>query len=298
MFHEIDSLRVFLALCKSSSIRQGADKLNLTQPAISRRVQKLEDELKVKLFKRTAHGIELTDCGDILYHYALKIDNLCSQAIAQIEECSSGRVGEIRIGAGPAWCKYILPKVISTLHQQYPLLKVSLISGLNGTTMAMLAEDKLDLVIGTLQPELDENDVYVYELLRENELKIFASSTHPLCSKNHIELSELSYYPWISLKGSSVGKSVIYNFFLNENIDIPECAVETTSLQAALSIISNNNFLIMLPDLLEVDLAKQDVKPLNINKCIWKFPSGMIYRNNGSKKQLMQLLHKIISEHL
>ncbi|URN97436.1 LysR family transcriptional regulator [Leclercia adecarboxylata] len=296
MFHEIDSLRVFMALCQSSSIRQGADKLNLTQPAISRRVQKLEDELNVKLFKRTAHGIELTECGDILYRYALQIDSLCTQAKTQIEECSTGRVGEIRIGAGPAWCRSILPKVISHLHQQHPLLKISLVSGLNGTTMAMLAEEKLDLVIGTLQPELNDNDTYIYDLLRENELKVFAGQNHPLHNKTKVELGELLYYPWISLTGSSVGNSVLTKLFSKENLQCPKYDVETSSLQAALAIINGNNFLIVLPDLLEADLAKQEVKPLNLQICILKFPSGMIYRNNGSKRQIMQLLNKTISE--
>lgn len=298
MLHEIDSLRVFIALCQSSSIRQGADKLNLTQPAISRRVQKLEEELNVQLFNRTSHGIELTECGEVLYQYATQIDNLCTKAVTEIDEIASGRVGEIRIGAGPAWCRSILPKAISALQLQYPRLKVTLVSGVNGVTMQMLEEDKLDIVIGALQPELDESNIYIYDFIRENETKVFAGVSHPLAAKSRLSMAELLDYPWLSFTGSAVGRAAINDMFDEHKLAHPNYSFETSSLQAAFAIIKENHFLMTLPDFLEDSLKEENMVSLPLCECIWKFPSGLVYRNNGRKHQVITRLKDLISQQI
>lgn len=296
MFQEIDSLRVFLAVCEMQSIRKGAEKLNLTQPAVSRRIQKLEEELNVQLFDRKSHGIELTQFGTTLYQCSTKIHSLCSDTRMAIQEQLTGQVGELRIGAGHAWCNDILPSAIVTMTERFPAMKIELTSGLNGITMKLLSDEKLDVVIGTLEPDYGEPSQFAFTYLKQINMHIYSSTTHPLAGEKDISLSELINHAWISLSGSSIGQHQINRYFENDDIVPPSSVVETTSLQTAIKLLESGKFIMILPDLLGKDLALKNIFPLNLTKELWSFSAGLTYRNNGLKYHIIEKLAKCLRE--
>ena len=296
MFQEIDSLRTFLIVCETKSIRKGAEKLNLTQPAVSRRIQKIEEELNVQLFDRKSHGIELTDFGRTLYSCAEKINSLCNDTLLSIQEQASGKIGELRIGAGHAWCNAILPNAILKMTEYFPETKITLISGLNGTTMKLLENEDLDVVIGTLEPDYGTPSEYSFEFLKTVNMHIYSSDSHNLFNKENISISDLSKQKWITFTGSSIGLYHINHYFNNAKIEPPKSIIETNSLQAAIKLVESGDFIMMLPDLLKKTLDTKNIQPLKLREKLWDFSAGLTYRNNGLKNEAISFLKSTLLE--
>jgi DNA-binding transcriptional LysR family regulator len=126
MIRRIQLLRYFLAVARSGSIRQAAESVHLSQPALTRRIQDLEGDLGVTLFERTPRGMALTRFGEVLLHYAQAIDLSCDFALKEINDLVTRETGELRIGAGPAWTFSLVPDTVALLRKTLPRVKVQL----------------------------------------------------------------------------------------------------------------------------------------------------------------------------
>ena len=93
----------FLTVIAEGSIRQAADKIAISQSALTRRIQDLEEGLGANLFERTSRGMTLTPFGEVLKHHAQLVAITCQYAVSEISELLEGEAGELRISAGPAW---------------------------------------------------------------------------------------------------------------------------------------------------------------------------------------------------
>jgi DNA-binding transcriptional LysR family regulator len=113
-------LRQFLAVAKAGSISAGAQDLAMSQPAVTKAIHRLEDELGVSLFERRARGIALTRFGEALLRHAKLIETEWSFAQAEIGAFRAGHAGRLRIGGGPFFGAALLPRAIARLHESFP----------------------------------------------------------------------------------------------------------------------------------------------------------------------------------
>lgn len=117
---EIRVLKYFLKLCETESITAAAQALNITQPALSRQLVSLEEEVGEKLFVRGKKGITLTDAGYYLYKHATEIINLADKTLLDFPHDSQGISGDLRIGAGESPTIAFTVQVIKKLLQEHP----------------------------------------------------------------------------------------------------------------------------------------------------------------------------------
>lgn len=271
IFRTIDSLRAFLTVSETTSIRKAAEQLCITQPAVSRRIQMLEAELGTTLFKRSAQGIELTDAGKTLYASAKRIEAICNDTRYALDEQSNGVSGHFRVGAGPAWSDFIVPTALANMNVEFPKLNISLIAELNTKTLPLLDQEKLDVVVGTLQPELaPAGSDLAYDFITEVSIKIFARSAHPL-AQGFASENELTAFPWIGFSGSTLGRERTIQFFRSLGIHPPEMSVETSSLHSAFIFLAKDDFLMMLPDTLSAALEPLGIYPIPMVKPVWSY---------------------------
>ncbi|HSV54270.1 MAG TPA: LysR substrate-binding domain-containing protein [Burkholderiaceae bacterium] len=187
------SLRIFEAAASASSFSRAAEVLEMTQSAVSQQIRVLEDEVKTKLFDTQARPVQLTDAGRELLRHARSIlaqVNIATDSLASLE----GQFrGQLHIGAvSPS--NYFVPHLMAAFRQRFPDVRMKLTMSKRDTLLAMLAEHRLDVIIGGFPPS--ETDVEVEAFARHPHCLV-AAANHPLASRRGLEWRELSNEPFI-----------------------------------------------------------------------------------------------------
>ena len=127
MNFDLADLRAFVAVAELSSFRAAADSIHLSQPALSRRVEKLENALGVKLFERTTRSVNLTAVGRDFSRKARSLLDDLESSLLSMHEVAASQLGEVVIACVPSAVYYFLPKVLKEYHEQYPKIRVRII---------------------------------------------------------------------------------------------------------------------------------------------------------------------------
>lgn len=164
---ELKHLEYFLTAASSISLSEAADKLCITQPTLSRCIQKLEAELGNPLFFRVAEGISLTPAGEHLVHGATAIMGLSEQIKKDFDALSRGSTGHVSIGFVGTATHRIMPDVVQGLRQILPKLEVQVYGELTTPKLErMLLENRLNLAI--LRPPIASRSIRLETLSTES----------------------------------------------------------------------------------------------------------------------------------
>ena len=158
-------LRVFAGIAEHGNMREAADALTVTQPALSQQLRLLETKLGVSLFERVPTGMELTPTARELLPRAKAALN----ALRDFEDAASAAVdkpvGTIRFGTSPTIGPYLMPRVISRLHREFPALRIYIREGLPDVQQGELSAGELDMVLSPLP--IEGSRLHVEPLYRE-----------------------------------------------------------------------------------------------------------------------------------
>lgn len=180
----------FLAIANSNSITKAAEQIGITQPALTRSLKQLENELGVALVERRPGGIVLTPAGKILAR-RVKLMNLEYQhALAEISEWTLGGRGRLNIAAGPAWIGWILPPVIAEFQSVYPDVRVTLTGGGVELQLEQLLSGEVDVVCGPV--DFPAHAEMVTEPLTRLRHSIIAREGHPLANRQIVPPREIA----------------------------------------------------------------------------------------------------------
>jgi len=188
-------LRHFLAVYDSGSLGQAAEEIHLTQPAVSKSIHQLEDELNVQLFERTPMGVVPTVFGEALSLHARLIQSELRNAKAELQRLKGASEGHVRVGIGPSSAPYLLPEVTRALHAGHEGVQLTVIEGLRGQLIPSVRRGELDMAVGTW-PAVNEKGL-VSETLAHDSVCVLVRGEHPLAGEGRVELGPLLEYPWI-----------------------------------------------------------------------------------------------------
>ena len=184
---ELRQLKHFLTVGEAGSITAAAKKLRLTQPALSRQIKALEQELDTPLLERGAHSITLTPAGEVLLTEARK---LLKSSDAMIEKVRATAVGEpLRVGYAPSLAGEFLSVAIGRFTQFHPRVRVSLYDWSSAEMRGGLTSGKLDLIVAAPCPGVTEPIRWIS--LREYGWQLVMPSGHPLEKKKRISPKDL-----------------------------------------------------------------------------------------------------------
>ncbi|WP_418991053.1 LysR substrate-binding domain-containing protein [Alistipes sp.] len=138
-------LKVFIAAARTLSFTRAAERLFISQPAVSKHVGELESRFKVRLFDRLGSRLELTDAGRVLLASAERIDDDYRRLEYEMSRCGSRIEGELRLGASTTVAQYLLPRILARFTTRFPGVRVSLLTGNSGQVEQALAEHAIDL---------------------------------------------------------------------------------------------------------------------------------------------------------
>src|SRR5260370_13644548 len=154
-----DELASIIEVARLQSFSRAAEKLFLTQPAISAQVRLLEQECGEKLFDRSGKKVLLTPAGEILSRYAQKMMGLQKEALQAIAEMNQTPRGKLHIGANEATCLYVLPKTFARFKQLYPLGQISIYRNFSHKILQKVQENAVDMGIITLPQTADNMEI-------------------------------------------------------------------------------------------------------------------------------------------
>lgn len=268
----------FLAVARAGGIRQAAERGAISQSALTRRIQELEQALDVHLFERSVHGMALTPFGTALLHHAELVEMNCTYAASELADLLSGGAGELRLAAGPAWAYELAPDAVARLSARLPGVKVSMLTRMNESTLPMLEAGRLDVVLGGLPPARKRSAELRYEPLIEVEHLVFAAREHPLQRKRRVAPADLLPHPWIWFDEAVAGRQLVDALFAQAGLELPGVSVATTSVQFGFRLLRSGQHVMLLPSTLVAAAKREDLLPLKLAPSVGRYTAGLMYR--------------------
>lgn len=186
---EIRQLRAFSAIAETGTFTAGAQRVHITQAAISMQIRQLEIELGTPLFVRAPRRVLLTEAGEALLERARRILREHDAAIAEIAELAGAERGRLRVGSASAMVSADpLPEILKELREKHPRAEVSIVSGTSQTLVRQILAGDLDMAFVSLPVEARGIQT---EVLSRDELVAIASPRHKLAKQRVISVFTL-----------------------------------------------------------------------------------------------------------
>ena len=222
----LDQLRILHAISNEGSFKKAAEKLYISQPAVSLQVQNLERQLNTPLFYRDKRKARLTETGQLLIKYCDRILSLCEETCRALDELHTLQSGRLIIGASQTTGTYLMPRLIGVFRHKYPKIDVELQVHSTRKISWDVANGNIDLALvgGEVPKELQTTlDVISYA---EDELALILPLSHSFAAKKAIQKEDLYRLNYIALNTKSSIRNVIEKTLLDHGIDINNFKIE------------------------------------------------------------------------
>ena len=203
-------LRYFLTVAREQSFTKAAERLNITQPTLSRQLAALEEELGAKLFNRGGHTITLTSEGLLLKRRALEIVDLEDKIISEFKGGRDAIEGKITVGCGEFMAVEILAKICKTYKENYPLVQFAIHTGTADHVSEMMSKGLVDIGL-FLEPVNTEGLDYI-RIPKCDHWVVTMRADDPLAEKEVITKKDLLHLPLILPEREKV-QSELANWF-------------------------------------------------------------------------------------
>ena len=283
-------VKTFLSVIKENGITAAAKSLNVTQPAVTKRLENLKNYFGIsELFKRNSGNFSVSDEAKILIPYAKNLVALTETAKNEIGYQISGKKGKVFIGSGSSWTLSNLPSALSKTLESFPNLSIDVNVDSPDTLLKKLTDNEIDILFARRPENLEHFD---YINLRTDKFIILASSKHPLRGKN-INLNDLSNYKWCIATTASQTKSLFDNWFSSRNLKKPEISHSTNSLRMGLNSLKNSSSLLFTTLKATETISDKSIEILDIKDFDIYRDTGVITRKGYNSSFFQTLLENI-----
>jgi LysR family hydrogen peroxide-inducible transcriptional activator len=238
---ELEQLRHFLKVAELGSFTRAAGAIGLSQPALSRSIARLEEELGQPVLERQSRQVTLTDAGRLLHERAQQVIALVDDVKAEISD--DGRTGLVRVGAIPTIAPFFLPQILRDFRADYPGTTVVVEEETTGILVHKLADGVIDLAL-LVRPV--EAKYLRMEDLFEEELLLVLSPDHPLLAKRQIRLTDIESLPFILLNEAHCLTDNVLSFCRRHGVQ-PVSIEHTSQLATVQELVSLNHGISLIP---------------------------------------------------
>lgn len=250
--HQIQAL---VAIAETGSVRAAARRLGLTQPALSKSLAALEEELSVPLVHRTARGATLTKFGQSIVTRGRGISQEIERLREEIEQMRGAARGGVTVAISPSPAQLLLPAVLRRFHREFPEIQVRVRESVYPDTVQLLREGLADFAVGAQPPSRKTaTSEFLTERLYENKLVVGCRHGHPKAGVR--SLRELRDCEWLQ-HGSADGPGSLYAPVFRENgLPVPTPWLVSDSFISSLKLLESSDALCLLPARLVSHLAR------------------------------------------
>lgn len=233
MNFDLADLRAFLSVADFASFRAASDNLHLSQSALSRRIDKLEGALGVKLFSRTTRKVELTTVGRAFVPRARNVMRELEDALVGIKDTTERISGQVTIACVPSAVGYFLPEAIKRFHAAYPKVRIRLIDESSAEILVAVARGDADFgltYIGAQESDID------FQPLLEERFVVACPAGHPLARHKRVTWAELSRHEYVTIAQGS-GNRFLIDQALSRVENKPQWMCEVRHVPALVSLV-------------------------------------------------------------
>ena len=268
------------------SFQAAADRLGLTQPAISRNMRALEERLTVPVFARDGRRSVPNALGQQLGQLGLSIRVAEENASNIAAQASQGAVGELGIGAPPIVAGRFLTRPLAKFIDQNPSSSVLLRTGLVEELRTMLVRGQVNMVLGP-QSLAPLSSGLQFQPLIDDKVGIMCRCGHPLTGKK-INVKDLERYQWVSHSRGSLLRQQTETGLLASGLKQTQVAFETDSIRSVLEIVAETQLLAPMPRLSTQPYLENRLEFLDFDHPMFNRPMGVIQRHDTSVIQIEQ----------
>ena len=192
---DIRIMEYYLAVMREGNISAAAEALHISQPALSRQIRDLEEELGVTLFERGSRRIKLTEEGMILRRRAEEMVRLMQMTQSEINQVQHNIYGEVHIGAGESLAFHHISEIAGSIHNEYPDIRFTITSGDTADLMEQLDEGLIDIAL--IFTDYDHSQYHGIRLPKDDKLGLLMKKGDPLEEKKSITSTDLNKLPLI-----------------------------------------------------------------------------------------------------
>lgn len=216
-------IRVFYEVAQQLSFTKAASRLNITQPAVTKHIREMEQQLNMRLFNRHGNHITLTTAGQIVLRYATKIMNAYRGMEVELSQVMEIEGGMLRIGASTTVAQTILPRLLALFRKAYPDVEFSFIQGNSDFITQQIIAEAVDIAI--VEGPAIHSQV-TYSPFAKDELVLVTNADNKLAKKESISLNELYPIPLIMREAGSGTLDVVNRAMLNAGIDLTRLNID------------------------------------------------------------------------
>ncbi|PKN59116.1 MAG: hypothetical protein CVU56_01980 [Deltaproteobacteria bacterium HGW-Deltaproteobacteria-14] len=177
----LNHLRYFYEVARSGNMRRAAARLGISQPALSKQIQALEEAIGLQLFYRSSRGLQPTPDGETVFLHCERVFGHLRDLEETVEALRTGSAGRVTVGSTFSIAEYLLPEFIRHYHDSYPKVRFRLVTARSGQVLQALREHRVDVAFVAGRPD---DDSLVTTPLRDNPLVVVVAPGHPFTDED------------------------------------------------------------------------------------------------------------------
>jgi DNA-binding transcriptional LysR family regulator len=258
---ELDQLRGLVEIARERSFTRAAEKLFLSQPAVSLQIKALEREVGQRLFERHGKRVTITNAGRLLYNRAEQILALVDRASEDLSGLGALNTGHLSIGTSDTNCTYVLPPSVRAFRARYPGVDIRLTDRMSPEVVRLVVEGTVDFGIATMP--VGHTGVLTSHLFERKDV-VIARPDHPLGDKRDMRLPDLAEDDWLMLEPGSTSRGLVDQAMLDEGMR-PTVVMELGSIEVIKKFVGIGLGIALVPEVaVGRELADGDLRRLDV----------------------------------
>ena len=277
---ELRHLRYFIRVAEELNFTKAAEKLRIAQPALSRQVRDLEDEVGVDFFKRSTRGVTLTAEGKLFLAETRELLANLDQSIEKVRALTRGDYGGLNVGYSPTPTMEFLNPVLTQFRKEAPGINLSLHDLSGNELIAGLHDGSLDLAL-MQKPRSVAAGGMVFETVKTYPICVAMAKNHPLAKRRRLTTGDLANQSLAVLRKRDYGDyhDLLDRVFSSETA-IPRFAIECDGSSSLIAAVESSSMLAILPQVYQnATRGRLLVKPLQ--DCDEKLEVGLVRAEKG-----------------
>ncbi|HWL75895.1 MAG TPA: LysR family transcriptional regulator [Burkholderiaceae bacterium] len=285
---KLQDLHILITVVQAGSMGKAAQRLNTTQPNISRAINELEHALGVRLLDRHRQGINPTEYGRALLDCGVAVFDDLRQGVKNIEFLADPAAGEVRIGCSHFVAASLVPAVVDQLSRRYPRIAFHIMPGTDEALHRDLHERNVDFLV-TWGASRFADEQLAFEPLFDDVHVVVAGAQNPWVRRRKIELAELVNEPWVLPSTSSELGTVAKRAFRARGLN-PRATVSSSPTEVRIRMLATGRFLTVVPaSILRFPTRRVDIKALPVELSTTRVPVGIVTLKNRTLGAVAQL---------
>ncbi|ORM65218.1 LysR family transcriptional regulator [Pantoea rodasii] len=236
---ELKDLHYLLAVRETQHLGKAAQSLGITQPALTKCLQRLEKFYATRLILKVGRGMQLTEAGLLLCERAHKVVHMMQVTRQDLQALGAGTAGVIRLGVAATAAEFMLPLLSKDLLHKAPTARLEVTVGMNDLLQKLLRENKIDLILGFLP---QGNSEFITRPLIEDPVVIAASRHHPLANI-HPSPEQLDAYNWLLPSDNVATRQWLEQRLRSGGYALPRAQMESNTLSPLRAVVAQTQLL-------------------------------------------------------